>query len=165
MTDITRAFDNSIDARKAVSQLLNVGFKREDIHLIDSGNTRLPVLAAYNDNESAMVTRGAAAGALFGGVMGALAAGLTGSGIIVFPEAGVLFSGHIVSILAGTGAGAAVGGLCGALIGAGINKEKARRQEKEVRRTKTLVAVHTDDQTRKGPYGYIDDYYECYEGG
>ncbi len=143
MATVTGIFDSEIVANRAVSELLDAGFKKDNISLIISDHTRHIIFSAPTDDESSRATRGGATGALFGGVLGALVAGLTTVGVITVPGSGVLFAGPIVSILTGIGAGATAGGLSGALISAGFAVDEAKRYEEEVKRGKTVVLVHT----------------------
>jgi len=145
MTDVSGIFDNAPAANKAVSELLDMGFKKEDISLIVSDNARHTIFAAPTDDEDNRAVRGGAAGALFGGALGALVAGLTTVGVIAIPGSGLLFAGPIISILAGTGAGVAAGGLSGALISAGFAVDEAKRYEDEIKHGKAVIVVHTTD--------------------
>jgi uncharacterized membrane protein len=51
--------------------------------------------------------------------------------------------------LSGVAAGAAVGGISGALVGMGIPENEARSYEGRVRAGNVLVAVHTDSPTEQ----------------
>ncbi len=145
MTNVAGIFDSETAANRAVSQLLDAGFKKEDISLIVSDRARHAIFSAPTDDESTRATKGGAAGALFGGAIGVLVAGLTTVGVLAVPGSGLLFAGPIISVLAGAGAGAAVGGLSGALISAGFAVDEAKQYEEEIKRGKAVVIVHTTD--------------------
>jgi uncharacterized membrane protein len=54
-----------------------------------------------------------------------------------------------MAALSGAAAGAAVGGLSGALIGMGIPEYEAKRYEGKVKDGNILVSVHTEDSTER----------------
>lgn len=145
MTTVAGVYDSEVGANRAVAQLLDTGFNKEDISLIVSDKARHTIFASPTDDEGSRATRGGAAGALFGGALGALVAGLTTVGVIALPGTGLLFAGPIISVLTGVGAGAAAGGLSGALIAAGFAVDDAKRYEEEVKSGKAVVVVHTDE--------------------
>ena len=69
-----------------------------------------------------------------------------GIGALAIPGLGpVIAAGPIVAALAGVGAGGALGGLAGALIGLGIPEYEAKRYEGRVRNGGILLSVHCDD--------------------
>jgi hypothetical protein len=87
------------------------------------------------------VTAGATTGAIVGGGLGWLA----GIGALAIPGLGPLIAaGPIVAALAGVGAGGAIGGLTGALIGMGIPEYEAKRYEGRVKSGGILLSVHCD---------------------
>jgi hypothetical protein len=55
-------------------------------------------------------------------------------------------AGPIVATLAGMGAGGAIGGTTGALIGLGIPEYQAKRYEGRMRKGGILLSVHADNQ-------------------
>jgi uncharacterized membrane protein len=54
-----------------------------------------------------------------------------------------------MAALSGAAAGAALGGLSGALIGMGIPEYEAKRYEGKVKEGNILISVHTDDSTER----------------
>ena len=146
MTNIAGIFDSKIEADAAVSKLLDTGFNKEDMSLIVSDHVRHIIFASPTDDESARTAKGGTAGALFGGALGALIAGLTLVGVIVVPGSGLLVAGPLAAIFVGIGAGAAAGGLSGALISAGFAVDEAKRYEEEIRHGKAVIVVHTTDE-------------------
>ena len=85
---------------------------------------------------------GATSGAVIGGGLGWLA----GIGALAIPGLGPLIAaGPIVAALAGVGAGGAIGGLAGALVGMGIPEYEAKRYEGRVKEGGILLSVHSDN--------------------
>jgi hypothetical protein len=148
MAKIAGVFDNSFVANKAVGQLLNEGFSKDDISLIMSEQTRNKLFSS-TDDEADRTVKGAASGAAVGGALGALIAGLTAAGSIVTTGGALLIAGPIVAVLSGAGAGAMAGGVAGALIRAGFAADEAERYEAEVKRGKAVVIVNADSSVRE----------------
>jgi len=147
MKTVSGIFDNRITADKAVSELLDEGFVKDDISLIMSDKTRERLFSS-TDDEANRVAKGGLSGAAIGGALGALIAGLTMVGGIVVPGAGLLVVGPLVAALSGAGAGATLGGLSGALINAGFAADEANRYENEIKRGKAVVIVHASNPER-----------------
>lgn len=147
MKNVAGIFDSSLAADRSVSELLAEGFSKDDISLIMSEATRDRIFSS-TDDEANRVAKGGLTGAAFGGALGAILAGLTTVGIIIAPGAGLLAVGPVVAALSGAGAGAAVGGLSGALISAGFAADEANRFEEELKRGKAVVLVHTSDDRK-----------------
>jgi hypothetical protein len=139
---VTGLFRSRASAERAVEDLMHYGWSRDDISLLMSDATR------GREFGLAMATKapeGAATGATIGGVLGAIAAGLVALGVIALPGIGLVAAGPIVATLAGLGAGAAAGGLTGALIGLGLPEHEARFYNEEIERGGILVGVYTHD--------------------
>ncbi len=146
MTHIAGVFDSKEEANAAVSKLLNDGFKKEDLSLIVSDNARHTIFASPTDDQSLRTDKGAVAGALFGGALGALLASLTLVGTIIIPGSGLLVAGPLFVALSGAGAGAIAGSLSGALISAGFAVDDAKRYEEEIRHGKAVIIIHTTQE-------------------
>jgi hypothetical protein len=149
-TLVTGLFRSRADAERAVEDLVHYGWSRDDVSLLMSDATR------GREFGLAMATKapeGAATGATIGGVLGAVAAGLVALGIIAVPGLGLVAAGPIVATLAGLGAGAAAGGLTGALVGLGLPEHEAKFYNEAIEHGGILVGVysHSDraDQARK----------------
>lgn len=141
-TLVSGIFRSRADAERAVEDLIHYGWSRDDISLLMSDATR------GREFGMAMATKapeGAATGATIGGVIGAVAAGLVALGIVALPGIGLVAAGPIVATLAGLGAGAAAGGLTGALIGLGIPEHEAKFYNEEIERGGLLVGVYTHE--------------------
>lgn len=146
MTNIAGVFSNKEQANQSLANLLDAGFRKEDISLIISDRARHIIFPSPTDDEGERATRGGAVGALWGGALGVLLTGLTAVGAIVIPGTSLLAAGPVVAILTGAGTGAIAGGLSGALISAGFAVDEAKRYEKEVNMGRAVLVVHTTDE-------------------
>jgi uncharacterized membrane protein len=141
-TLVTGVFKTRSSAERATEDLVHYGFSRDDISLLMSDATKGREFALQMATKA---PEGAATGATIGGVIGAVAAGLVALGIIVVPGLGLVAAGPIVATLAGLGAGAAAGGVTGALIGLGIPEHEARFYHEEIEKGGILLGVYTHD--------------------
>ncbi|HYP28328.1 MAG TPA: hypothetical protein VE262_16555 [Blastocatellia bacterium] len=139
-TLVTGLFKSRSSADRAVEDLVHYGFTRDDISLLMSDATRG---REFGMQMATKAPEGAATGATIGGVLGAVAAGLVALGILAVPGLNLVAAGPIVATLAGLGAGAATGGLTGALIGLGLPEHEAKFYNEEISRGGILVGVYT----------------------
>lgn len=129
-------YDDMKQANDVVDRLLAAGINRKDISVLAT--------EAAGANHFAL-TKGTKA--LEGGGLGASiggAIGLLGGALLTSATAGVgiLAAGPILVGFAGLGAGATVGGLAGALVGAGIPEAEAKYYAQEIAgRDAILVGV------------------------
>ncbi len=152
---VVALYDDFASANAAVRELVDNGFRRDDISLLasdESGEYR-----RYIDRdapaETSATAQGAGVGAGIGAVIGGLGGLLVGLGALTIPGVGpVLAAGPLAAALtglAGAGAGAVAGGVTGGLIGAlvdmGIPEDTAEYYAEGIRRGGTLVTVRTDD--------------------
>lgn len=96
---------------------------------------------------------GAVSGATTGGIIGA-AVGIVGVAGLLGPLGAVVVAGPLATALGITGgvgavvgtgvAGAAIGGLVGALVNLGVSEPQARNFEERVDAGDVLVSIHTD---------------------
>ncbi len=143
---ITGMFNTREAAEHAVEELGRAGFSGDDISLLMSETTRGREFGVKRTNKA---PEGAATGATVGGALGAVLAGLAAAGTLVIPGLNLLVAGPVVAALAGLGAGAAAGGITGALIGLGVPEHEARFYREHIERGGLLVGVYThDDRTR-----------------
>lgn len=146
---VVALYDEYTAANNAVKELVDRGFRREDISLVSREKTEEGEYRVETEDDSEGVLMGAGVGAALGGIGGLL----VGAGSLFIPGVGpVLAAGPLVSLLASAGIGAAVGGVTGGLLGAlvdmDIPEEHAHGYAEGVRRGGSLVAVRTtDDQT------------------
>jgi hypothetical protein len=146
-TLVTGIFTARESAEQAVEDLIESGYSRDDISLLMSDTTQGREFAV---GKATKAPEGAATGATIGGVLGAIAAGLVAFGTISVPGLALVAAGPVVAALAGLGAGAATGGLAGALIGLGIPEHEAKFYKEEIARGGILVGVYAhDDRVRE----------------
>lgn len=150
-------FNTLSDGQNAIQELIDNGFRKEDISLIahDGRNGKTGIADNTSMSETGKEAgKGAAAGAVGGGVLGGVLGLLVGIGALAIPGIGpILAAGPLVaalgaagaSTLVGAGVGAAAGGLVGALVGAGIPEADANFYAEGVRRGGTLVTVSAAD--------------------
>ena len=139
-TTVIGLYDRLEDAQNAVSELVSVGFPREDISIVAADTEGK--FKTYVGESSAEGGEGVATGAGVGAAVGGLGGLLVGIGALAIPGIGpVLAAGPIASALIGMGVGAVTGGLLGALVDAGVPEEQANLYAEGVRRGGTLVKV------------------------
>ncbi|MBI1850430.1 MAG: hypothetical protein HYR85_08815 [Planctomycetes bacterium] len=134
-------FDTVADAHDAIHDLESSGFKARNISMVTPDSKTMGTVDKVEKPQS-KAAKGAAIGAGVGGAAGLLAslAGLT------VPVIGpVLAAGPVFATLVGAGAGAATGGLIGALTKAGIPGYEAELFAEAIRHGGTLVLVHAKD--------------------
>ncbi len=149
-------FDNYSEAQSVVQDLVDGGFRREDISIAAnqtaSGGASDGTLSSGTGGTTGghAVGKDAGVGAGVGGVVGLL----VGLGALTIPGIGpILAAGPLAAALGitigSTVTGAAIGGIAGGLVGAlthiGVPKEHAEYYSEGVRRGGTLVTVSTDD--------------------
>lgn len=145
-TSVLALFASEAASTNAVSRLRDAGFHNTDVAILMQctvGNKNFGHEKQTKSPEG--VATGGTAGAIIGGTIGWLA----GIGALAIPGAGPLIaSGPIMAALAGLGTGAAVGGVAGGLVGAGISEYEAKRFEGMIRQGKVLLSVQCDDSTK-----------------
>jgi len=136
-------FDTWAEAQSVVQDLVDNGFRREDISLVaNNASGEFSSYTSEGDHAADGAMAGAGTGALVGGVLGLL----VGVGALAIPGVGpVLAAGPLAATLTGAGIGAVAGGLLGALTDLGVPEEDAGYYSEGVRRGGTLVTVRADD--------------------
>ena len=150
-------YEHFEDAQKAVAELQDSGFRREDISVAASDASGVltrdigditqrmnveRVVENRDTDQGEDVGKGAGIGAVLGGAIGLL----FGIGAFAIPGIGpLLVAGPLVSILTGTGIGAATGGLIGALTSAGLSDAEAREYYEGLQHGGTLVMVNVPE--------------------
>lgn len=139
---IIALYDNFEIAQRAVQDLVDSGFDRNDISLVAndaSGEMQRYTTEDYDDDVKA------GEGAGFGAVVGTL----VGLGVALIPGVGpVIAAGPLAAaLMAGIGAaaGAATGGVVASLVDFGVPEEEAHVYAESLRRGSTLVSVNVDD--------------------
>lgn len=140
-TLVTGLFVDPLDAHRAVSALIDVGFPREEMSVVASGGRDTD---EFGIDRRSRVGDGAAIGAGFGGALGALLAGFTGLGTVALGGAPLLIAGPIVAALAGAGAGAATGGVLGGMIGLGIPEDEVNFYKDSLGKGSVLLGVRCE---------------------
>jgi len=147
MSNIVGIFDSAPLANEAIAGLLSCGLTKDDISLIMSDKAKAHFSAATKDNGDRAVVD-TAIGVGTGGVLGALVAGLTTAGAILIPGAQLLVVGPLVAMLTGAGAGAAVGGLAGALTAVGVSTAESAKYSDEIKAGKAVIVAHTKNDAQ-----------------
>ena len=140
---VVGVFESKARADQAVADLKAAGFSDSDIGVVhrDAEGKMVKTGAAGETNAEEGAAIGAAAGA------GAMALGSLAVSFGVIPVVGpVLAMGPLAAALISAGAGAAAGGIDGALIGWGIPEEDAAYYEGEVKAGRYLVTVEAGDR-------------------
>ncbi|HEX2752127.1 MAG TPA: hypothetical protein VHP34_03285 [Alphaproteobacteria bacterium] len=142
---ITALCKDRASTEDALRRLEDMGFTKDQISLLMNDATRG---RAFRLVEGTKADEGAAAGATFGGVTGAIIGSIGTAGALAIPGFNVVVVGALAGALAGLGAGAAAGGILGALIGAGIPEHEAKVYEKELSAGSILIAVDAENEQR-----------------
>jgi len=140
-------FARVAQAERAVEELLEAGFRREQISVIcpKCGPGQLAEVE-HVEPAGGHAAKAAAGGGAIGAVLGGLAtvAGLTATGGL-----GLLAAGPL---LAGMGGGAVAGGFIGAMLTRGLEPEAADYYDQALQRGRVLVAVEAEpgpDESRR----------------
>ena len=133
----------------AIEKLRMAGFRTTDVSVLFPENRGSKGLIV---EKSTKAPEGAATGASSGAVIGCGLAWLAGIGALAIPGAGPLIAaGPIVAALAGVGAGGALVGIAGGLVGLGFPEYEATRYDGRIRKGEILLSVYTgnSDWTKK----------------
>src|SRR5215211_3837457 len=138
-------FQDRQAADRAYEDLVREGFSKDDISILGRGaEGKTGLVDEGHEGHHVTAGEGAAAGGIFGLLLGAAAMLIPGIGPIVAV-------GPIAAALAGavTGGvtGAVVGGITGALIDAGVDEDTARYYDERLRQGGVLLTARTSDTT------------------
>ena len=150
---VVALFDDYREAEAAIRDVEAAGIPSTDINLIaNNADKRYGDYPQYGVARTDATDTGSAAGsgAGIGAVLGGSAGLLAGIGALAIPGVGpVVAAGAVAATLAGAGIGAAaIGGLSGALVEAGIPREHADIYAESVRRGGALITVRADNAMR-----------------
>ena len=141
-TLLVTLFDDRNDAEKAVEELEQSGFSHEDVGFalrgkdVNAGGTVTDAVGTKDGS-------GAAVGAVTGGVVGTL---LGAAAAMLIPGVGPVLAGGILATSLGyAAAGVAVGGILGAMTGAGLSEEEAKYYEKEFNSGRAIITVRAGE--------------------
>jgi hypothetical protein len=137
-TTVVGTFDDRDAAERAIEQLRDAGFHRDQIGFAGRDQSGTPMLVEEHGNAAGS---GAAGGLVTGAVAGGTLAWL---GLAAIPAIGpFLAGGAIGTALVGAAAGGVTGGVLGGLLGLGIPRHMAELHEQRIREGRTLVTVQT----------------------
>jgi hypothetical protein len=140
---MTAIFRDRDAAERAYGALTDRGYTSKDVNLLMSNETRercFPRTERTTTELGSKASEGAGIGAVAGGGLGALLAGMAASGIAV-PLLPIIALGPLAAALAGAGTGGAVGAVIGALIGAGIPEERAKLYDEGIKEGGIVLGV------------------------
>ncbi len=142
-TAVFGIYSDPSHADEGVDTLRVAGFRNTDISVLFPDNEGTKDFAHEKNTKAPEgAVTGGASGAVLGGALGWLA----GIGALALPGLGpFIVAGPIIAMLGGVGVGGTVGGLAGALLGAGIPEYEARRYEGRIRKGGILLSVHCDN--------------------
>jgi len=138
---VVAAFDDRVEAEKAVDELEHSGFSPGEVGMALRGSDVVRG-GMISDQSGAKDIPGAKVGIATGAGLGAI---LGAAGALLVPGVGpVVVAGVFALAFGGAIAGAAIGGIFGALTGLGVSEEEARYYEKEFSAGKAIVAVQAN---------------------
>jgi len=147
MTTVVGFFDHWDRADRAVRDLIADGAPRDQISVVTLENVRKGGAAVRGEGTRAEDDpHGTEGGATAGAVLGGAAGVALGLGALVIPGIGpILAAGPLIAAVAGGAVGAAAGGIAGGLLGAlvdaGVPKDRAERYVEGVRQGGVLVTL------------------------
>jgi hypothetical protein len=134
------------EADEVVRELLAAGFSQEQITVISSDTTVQKHFAEYEHEDPAGSY--ALVAWLMGGLLGAILAGSAAFALVSFTELGGV--ALLAAVGVATWGGGVAGGLIGAMMTRGVEKEPANYYDQAVMRGKILVAAEQLDPKRHG---------------
>jgi hypothetical protein len=153
---IVAVYDNFDSANKAVQDLVNDGFARDDIGLAVNNSGRKGEFKNLETNVDKYEDVTGAEGGTFGAVVGGVAGAAVALTSIVIPGIGpIIAAGPLVALLGGA-TGAVIGGTAGAISGGvaasfihlGISDDEAEYYAEAIRRGNAVVTVTAKDQNQ-----------------
>ncbi|MEO3714222.1 hypothetical protein [Roseateles flavus] len=142
---VTALFPDRESAERAYQQVMDRGYRREDVSVLMSDETRHRHFTTAGGQTTELGTKaaeGTGVGASIGGALGAIAAAIAAAGTtLAIPGLGVVIAGPLAAALAGAGLGGTAGGLVGALIGWSIPEERVKAYESGLREGGILLSL------------------------
>ncbi|MDQ3815130.1 MAG: general stress protein [Armatimonadota bacterium] len=159
MKHVVALFDKYEDAERAVLELTEQGYDREQMSVIAR---REDVHESLTTLTQSPVTVDATAGATMGAALGGLAGMLIGAGMLTVPGLGAIVAiGTLTATLGGlgvgAGAGAVAGGVLGALTGAGLSDAEASAYAEGIKRGGILVIVNAPEEREAEVWSILRD--------
>lgn len=132
-----------LKADSAVQRIMDLGYRREEISMIMSEQTK-KVHFAIDEGAQTAATAGAGVGMAVGSAVGAVlaAVALVGTSFIL-PGVGLVVAGPLAAALVGVSAGGVTGGSVGLLLGAGIPEHRAHLYATGLAGGLLLIGVHS----------------------
>ena len=140
---VVGVFHDHKEADRAVNDLLQAGFRNDQIGVAGRHAESTTHAAVAGSDEGSHAGTGAVTGALAGAGLG----GLVGLGILagIIPAIGpVIAGGTLAALLANAAGGAAIGTLAGSLMGAGVPEDEAKYYHNEFEQGRIIVTVKAD---------------------
>jgi hypothetical protein len=139
---MTGLFRDRDSAERGYATLTSRGYGKNDVSLLMSEETRKRHFTGTERSElGTKAAEGAGVGAVAGGGLGALLAGLAAAGIAV-PGLPIIAMGTLAAALTGAGTGGALGAIVGGLIGYGIPEDRARQYDRGIREGGIVMGVN-----------------------
>lgn len=159
METIAAVYDDMADARRAMDNLEQAGFSRDDMSIVASDREGRYALEEGERGYDAEYDEDAAAeGAVTGGVLGGLTGAAVGLAALAIPGLGpIIAAGPLAATLAGAGIGAASGTVLGALVGYGFSEERAEYYAEAVRRGNVLLTLQTNETRAAEARNILED--------
>lgn len=145
---ISKLYDNYSDAQRAVAELEAAGLPHSEISLVANNSDDWYGSSKKDRDGDGTDDRAEAAGkgAGIGGGLGAAAGLAAGLGLLAIPGLGpVVAAGWLAATATVAAAGAATGGIIGALSQAGVSEDDAHVYAEGIRRGGTLVTARVPD--------------------
>ena len=140
---VTQIFPDRWSAERAYQHARVLGYTN-DVSMVMSDETHAKHFGEHM-LETVLGSRAAEGAGIGGAIAGTLvAAGAAVAAIgtsLIVPEAGLVLAGPLVAAFAGAGAGAAGGGLLGALVGWGIPEERVKRFHDDIKSGGILMTI------------------------
>ncbi len=138
---VVQNFQNEADAEQAVRDLLDAGFRAEEINVVAKDRDRATAVTDEIDDDPDEVLLGTGVGALTGGLLGGILGLLAGAAALAIPGIGIVAIGPLAAALSGAGLGAVTGGIAGALAALGVSDVEAQRHQEHLEAGDILIIV------------------------
>ncbi len=158
MNIVGGAFSSATEAEKAIQDLADLGFTKDDISVFAQDESQIEAIEENRDMDVTTNTedrgsnagKGLGWGALSGGILGGIAGLLAGGVALSIPGAAPLVvAGAGSTGLAGALSGIVGGGIIGVLVGAGLPEEQAKEYEEYIENGNIVVIVKVDDSQKQ----------------
>ena len=145
-------FETENEAINVIRRLKETGYQEADITVLAKDKGKMEQIEESTDVDTKTKTSGeqVGKGAAIGAVLGGIAAALPALGLLVIPGIGpLLAAGPIAIILGGVITGGVAGSLVGVLVKLGVGEEDAKEYENYIEQGKILVLVENRENLRE----------------